>query len=419
MNYATLSLTQTPPLAVPLRYFLTAPLFAALAGLLLLLSPETLLSRWTPHALAATHLLTLGFLAMTMFGALQQLLPVLVGVALPRPELFSRTVHLLLSAGVVLLTTGMGSGATLLLQGGTVLLLLAVALFIGVVGHGLWHARSAHATVWAMAAALLALLITVLFGAGLLWRFGWRVPLIHPLTELHLAWGVAGWIALLLIGVAYQVVPMFQITPEYPRPLRRWLVPLLLLGLLLWSGARLWFTGSDLLLLPVAALLLLFAALTLRLQQQRRRRLPDVTLSFWRVAMVSLAAGVALLLLPGDHALAAGVLLLVGFAISAVSGMLYKIVPFLIWLHLNNRLQQSGSWQGRVPNMKQIIAEAAARRHYRLHLLTLGLLLLATFWPLPLARAAGAALLVSSLVLGWNLLQGVKLYRAVLSGVTA
>src|SRR5512139_3650333 len=104
MSYNALSLSQAPPLSVPVRYFLTAPLFAAAAGLVVLLFPEALLSRWTPATLAATHLLTLGFLAMTMFGALQQLLPVLTGSTIPRPRLFSAVIHLALTSGTLLLT---------------------------------------------------------------------------------------------------------------------------------------------------------------------------------------------------------------------------------------------------------------------------------------------------------------------------
>ncbi|HEY0635468.1 MAG TPA: hypothetical protein VGE00_08800 [Gammaproteobacteria bacterium] len=416
MSYTALSLSQTPPLTVPLRYLLTAPLFAAAAGVVLAVAPEALVNRWTPATLAITHLLTLGFLAMTMFGALQQLLPVLAGSLIPRAPLFSVMVHLGLASGVAALAAGMGTGHVWLLQLGTLLLLVTVALFAAVMGGAMLLARSAHATVWAMGGALVALLVTVLLGSGLLHHYGWQVPLAHPLTELHLMWGLAGWVGALLIGVAWQVVPMFQLTPDYPPRLRRYLVPLLLSGLALWSVARFAGVAADVPFALVLLALLVFALATLWVQQHRRRRLPDVTLAFWRLAMVMLLGALLAMALPGDHALLSGVLFIIGFAMSAVNGMLYKIVPFLIWLHLNNQLQQRGQWQGRVPNMKQIIAEVALRRHFRLHLLALGLLLLAVIWPMTLARAAGTALAISSLMLWWNLAQGWRVYRAVLRG---
>ena len=51
-----LSHDDTPPFSAPLRFFLTAPLFGVVAGLTLLFGGEILVSRWTPGALAITHL---------------------------------------------------------------------------------------------------------------------------------------------------------------------------------------------------------------------------------------------------------------------------------------------------------------------------------------------------------------------------
>ena len=38
-----------------------------------------------------------------------------------------------------------------------------------------------------------------------------------------------------------------------------------------------------------------------------------------------------------------GVLMIVGFAMSVINGMLYKIVPFLVWFHLQSRRGPSGA----------------------------------------------------------------------------
>ena len=61
---------------MPLRFFLTAPLFLVLAGVLLVVDGAAVFaSRWTPSALALTHLLTAGFMLQVMLGALFQLMP--------------------------------------------------------------------------------------------------------------------------------------------------------------------------------------------------------------------------------------------------------------------------------------------------------------------------------------------------------
>lgn len=418
MNYTALSLSQTPPLSVPLRFFLTAPLFLAAAALLLMVAGnEVLQGRWSPTMLALTHLVTLGFLGMCMVGAVQQLLPVLLGTPLASPRLVATLLHLPMTLGIASLVAGMGLSRPLLLQLGSGLLLPALLLFILVTASCLWRTRSRHATVAAMGLSLLGLL---LLGSIALWllQFGhWQLPLAHPYSRLHIGWGALGWIAALLIGVAYQVVPMFQITPEYPPLMRRWLIPAFALLLGGWSLATWWLPG----LVPLAGyllalLLLLFAGQTLWLQEQRRRRLADVSLDFWRLAMGSLI--LAVLGWMGAQwfdwprlEILVGVLFLLGFALSAVNGMLYKIVPFLVWLHLNSRLQARGSWQGSVPNMKQIIAVSATRRQFRLHLLALVTLLGVVLLPaIPVALAA-LLWLLDALYLWWNLFQALRLYR--------
>ena len=89
-----LSFENAPPFAAPLRFFLTAPLFAALAGLLVMIEgPALFASRWTSGTLAATHLLTVGFMLQVMLGALIQILPVVAGADLPRPLALARAVH--------------------------------------------------------------------------------------------------------------------------------------------------------------------------------------------------------------------------------------------------------------------------------------------------------------------------------------
>jgi len=82
---ALLSFDQAPPFAAPFRFFLTAPAFGMLAGALLLASgPDALASRWTPAALALTHLVTVGFMLQAMLGALLQIMPVVAGANLLR-----------------------------------------------------------------------------------------------------------------------------------------------------------------------------------------------------------------------------------------------------------------------------------------------------------------------------------------------
>jgi hypothetical protein len=111
-----------------------------------------------------------------------------------------------------------------------------------------------------------------------------------------------------------------------------------------------------------------------------------------------------------DHPRAAywfGALALPGVFLSAINGMLYKIVPFLNWLHL-----QKAMGLGMLPpNMKDMIPERAIRLQMQAHFATVALLLAAAFLP-ELARFAGVLLAVSSALMARNLIGAVRFFRA-------
>ncbi|MDE2259242.1 MAG: hypothetical protein KGK17_02825, partial [Betaproteobacteria bacterium] len=86
--------------------------------------------------------------------------------------------------------------------------------------------------------------------------------------------------------------------------------------------------------------------------------------------------------------------------------MLYKIVPFLAWFHL----QASFPGKGIVPNVRQMLPETMARGQMRLYLAALTTLLLAVGLP-HLARPAGVLWTLNALWLAWNLLRVARIYR--------
>lgn len=421
-----LSFDQTPPLSVPLRFFLTAPAFAIIASVLLAwYGPQALESRWAPLTLALTHLLVLGFLAASMVGSLVQILPVVAGVDLPRTQLTSGIVHVLLTLGTAALAAAFVLAQPLLFK--LALLFLGSAFLWLLVASvaGLWRVTDVSATLWAIRLALLALLATVVLGATLASAFAWPLGLpLMDLTNVHARWGLLGWVGLLVIGVAYQVVPMFQVTPLYPPYLTRWLAPVLFVLLLVWSVLDV-FTQqtqtsgwNNAMSIVVALGFMLFGLTTLYLLWFRKRPKPDVTVMFWRTAMTSLIACAALwiagrflpqLSVAPAYALLLGVLFIVGFAYSAINGMLYKIVPFLVWYHLQSAISQ----RGLVPNVKQVLPDSVTIRQFFVHLAALAILLAAVLRPGILTHVAGCAFAVSSAWLLANLIGATRMYRRI------
>ncbi len=422
---AGLSLEQAPPLSVPLRFFLSAPPFGlAAAGLLWWLGPDALASRWSTGALALSHLLVLGVLTMVMCGALLQLLPVLAGARVTRPRLVGGLCHVLLVLGTLSLVAGFLGAGRVGFRAALVLLGLGLGGFLAVMGFGLARAPHAQDSVRGMRWALLGLALTVGLGLSLgLGHSGLGLALLRwPVTDLHLAWGLLGWIAPLVAVVAWQVVPMFQMTPPYPPRLRRWLA-VGVFALLTWHSLAVgWgWPLAQLPMLLLAAALASFALITLRLLARRRRRVGDTSLAFWRLGMVALllamVAGAASRLAPpavaASLALAAVLLFLLGFALSVVNGMLYKIVPFLVWLHLQQRLATRLEVRHHLvlPSMKALLPEPRCRQQFYLHLAALAALLAAVLLP-GLLRPAAALWLADFALLGLNLVSATRRYRA-------
>jgi hypothetical protein len=417
---ALLSFDKAPPFAAPLRFFLTAPLFALAASLVLVaVGPDMLASRWTPALLAATHLITVGFMLQVMLGALIQILPVVAGANLARPLTVARWLHGGLSAGGALLATGFLAGRHGLLGGGAVMLALAVGGFLIAAIRALTGVPSTSPTIRGLKLSLAGLAGAVALGCflALVLANGWSVPLV-VLTDLHAGWALGGWAGVLLAAMAYVVVPMFQLTPGYPaRP--SWGFPVVVVGLLLtWSVAVA--IGSEVIgrVAQVAAAVtgIAFAALTLRLQSQRRRARPDATYRSWQFAVACAIIGLimwstatvfpVLAEVPG-WSTALGVLIIAGGFVSFIVGMLYKIVPFLAWLHLQNL----GGGGVAAPPMNRILSDTEMRHQVWAHFVAVGALFAACWQPGWLARPAGVSAAVASAWLFFNLARAFSRYR--------
>lgn len=420
-----LSFEQAPPISVPYRFFLTAPLFGVTAGLILAWSgPAAMESRWTPGVAAATHLIAAGFMLQVMCGALLQFVAVVAGANIWRPRRVATIVHPLITLGAVILALAFLFAWQLLFLLAGLLFAVALGFFLMVTAHALLCTPARGVSIQVLRLALFGLLVTVLFGVLLTVTLGWAGSVqanwsLFTLVNIHVAWGLGGWALMLVIGVSFLVVPMFQLTPPYPAWLTRLLPAGMFLILCLWSlqlvagvgPAQAWQSG---ILMAGYLLAGLYAAGTLWLQSRRRRRQTDTTFVFWRVAMLALlglaTSWILFEAVPklGSHVRAPlwlGALALAGVFLPVIMGMLYKIMPFLNWLHL----QKPAGTEVALPNMNQMIPLRAMRMQMLLHFAALALLLGAVIRP-ALVLPAGLTFSASCIVLEWNLIGAAQVY---------
>jgi len=329
------------PLDVPLAFLLTglvaATLFALAAPVLI---PLALEDPQDAHVLALVHLVTLGWVTMTIMGALYQLVPVLLGGRLRMPWL-ARAQFAGYVAGVIVLISGFWLWWPPLLAAGGSLVVTAVIVFIGHIAHTIWRARR-HGLVAAYLTAAVGYLATVVT-LGLLmalnFTFGFLGPSGDLLLRPHLLIGIGGWLTLTILGVSYRLVPMFAMVRRYEGR-DSWIgFGLINAGLVLtalalglgWPQAATWvsavlFSGG----------LALFGHDYIRMLRARvgppldaTMRLPVVALGYLGAATIGSVAQTIVPTLWSQEALV--YLLLIGWVGQSIVGYLHKILPFIVW----------------------------------------------------------------------------------------
>lgn len=401
---------QTPPLDVPLRFFLTSAFFGIAAGLLFIFAGDGLVTRQSGISLALTHLMTVGFMLQVMTGALLQLMPVAAGVVMWRPRVIATWVHILASLGGIALVVAFLEGSSAFFVVAGCLLALATLPFGTLLLTPLVRTSATGDMLNAMRVAGVTLMLTVCVGLILAAVHGGFLPADWlRWTSLHIRLGWLGWGLLLLAGVSYQVVPMFQLTPAYPAVFRKYFLPAVLMLLVAGAFAVKWLVLGSVVAVLESMAVVLFAGVTLDIQRRRRRNRSDTSFHFWRIALVGMVLAALLQIagvvwvLPPMAEVSLGILVLVGAFASVMIGMLYKIVPFLVWLHLQR--------QGIKPLlMHEVISAKASQHHLWIHVLAV-LLCVVTPWWIDLSPIAGSVLALGFSMLLFNVARALIRYR--------
>ncbi|MDA3947471.1 MAG: hypothetical protein PF439_12400 [Helicobacteraceae bacterium] len=414
MNFTGLSLDQAPPISAPVRFFLTAPLFAMTASLLIFFfDPTLLMSRFSLETIVVTHLFTIGFIAMVMLGALQQMLPVLAGVRLPKASLVAALSHSLLSFGLVLMSIGLLQSTKIVIFAATLSLGLGFLILLGAIVTAMRKVSFLTPTIRGMRWAIGFAFLIVMLGMYLLSSYGTGVMGTAHLSfaNMHAVLAIFGFAGILIIGVSFQVIPMFYVTPPFHENYQKYLVLAVVSVLVLW--ALLSFRAEEFAWIAKALLGTLFAVfgyLVVEKMNQRKRPIADITVYYWRLGGVMALLGALLWLLSSyleaDIISFVGVIIGGGFIMSVMTGMLYKIIPFLVWFHLN------GMGYMNIPSMGEMVNKKRALGQFVLFVLSLAFFV-SVFWLPVMMKLAAATLFVSMLLLEINLVLAYKNYSEV------
>jgi len=426
MNMSGLSFNALPPIDLPFRFFLSAPIFIIACAILVLFSGETLwLSRWQPNMLALTHGFTLGFLTMVMMGALLQLLPVIGGIGIAKPRLIATSSHALYCAGVMALMLSFVLAINWLTLAALVLLSFGVSIYLGAIIWVLIKKISQGDSINCFRLAITSLVILLLLGILLLAnRLGITVPFIKldkHVTDIHALMGLVGWAGMLIIAVSFQVLPMFHVAPNMPKYIRQYLgvsIFILLVVYVFYAEIAL---GLIFISHGVFAFSLFYVI------KQRKRKVPDTSIKYWQLAAGTLLLLNLLYFLPDsfysaeqtpifislpDKGMLLTSIFIYFYLLSVIQGMLLKILPFLSYTHLQQRCLIDFSAMQFIPHMHEFLNKKHGLALYYMHILS-GLSLLAVLFESSLYVVFAIFLLVEFVWLFVLMVRCMRLYFTV------
>jgi hypothetical protein len=426
---------------VPLLFILAGITSLLGAVSLIFLRPEVLTTyHYNQYVIAITHLVVLGWIGSVVMGAMYQLVPVALETKLFSQKLagVQFVLHLVGFCGMVWMfwTWNMKQ----LGHFGSIFG-LGVLLFIYNLFRTLLRVPRWNVVAIAIASSLFWLASTVSVGlmvvAGkcsydLVEATGsasWQTQLIGAIAGIgkwaarfdqmgvmhaHAHVGVVGVFLMLIIGVSYRLVPMFTLSDIQKS--RRAVASVLLLNLGL-AGAfcaivarsqlKVLFTG-------IAVLgLVLYGLELLAILRARKRRVIDWAVKSFLTGLLFLVflsplalvlswSGLPLNNFTGQLENAYGFVALFGLVSFAILGMLYKILPFLVWYHSYSR--KIGT--ARVPSLADLYSLRVQVAGFVFHLAgLLGAIIAILVQNAWLVRSAAVLLGLGVFLLFWNTCQ--------------
>jgi hypothetical protein len=394
------------PASIPFRFFATAAIFHILMWLVLLAwTNEATSFRGGPGpTLAAVHMLVLGVLTTTAIGASAQLLPVATRHALATVWLI-KLVFWLTVPGIAALIVGMYAANLTVLIAAAIVTAVGLLLYAGLLADNLRRAGNLPVVAAYGWAALVALVLLV--GLGLALAFNYETGALpnHGAAALaHMILGGFGFMGLLVLGFSHVLVPMFALAAA---PSNR---PSFIAFALATAGVTFGgigaladstpaLTAAALIGLGAAALHLWLMSRVLKSGMRKRLGLSFLLVrTAWALLPATLLVGLAARygLAGSNGPTLFGFLLIAGWLLTFLLGILQRILPFLASMHA------SGAAGAAPPLLSELAASAPLKLHVACHgtaLAVLSAAIAADFtW---LARVGSAIGLVGAVAFAW------------------
>ena len=325
-----------PPFKLIAPYFLVGSLFY-LFSILSLFFFDSQVEYTAMSTIAWVHLYLLGFVMMIIFGAMAQLVPVVIEVGHGAVDFFY-IIWPMLMVGTIMMVVGFTLSTTLLPFGGMVVL-MSMIIFAADLFITLKKGEHKSIVVSVMGTSNTFLLLGILSGFVMSLAFAGFVDVDPSIwLKAHVFAVFGGYVILTIMGLSMVLLPMFGLSHGFNDKPMLWAYRLMIVSVLsVMIGSLLnitileWFGTIAILV----ALLVYFYQVYL-IAKTRARKENDIWVKSLVYAFLTLILSIVftvVYMFGGSEAwlVSAGWFLMVGFTGFLITAHLYKIIPFLVW----------------------------------------------------------------------------------------
>lgn len=338
----SLATEMAPPFVLVAHFFIAGIVFLSISGVALLFMSSDISGYIISSSLAAfSHLYLLGFVMMVIFGAMYQLLPVVLEAPIFSKD-FAYIQFYMYIIGFSMMVGGFSVAELhLLIPYGAVITYVSMLIFCFNVFLTFYRLENVTlvskflliGTVFLFISVSLGLLIGLSIGHGLL-----SID-IDSWVKAHMIGTLGGFVMMIVMGVSMVLIPMFSLSHGYDEKWIKVALYFYTIGTALWMVALI--LQMPWMVQAASSVCMGFGIFCFVVQiyiifKQRARKQNDYWVKnvvFALVCLVSSALCCMFYFALGSSMLGilAGVLFFFGFLLSFIVGHIYKILPFLIW----------------------------------------------------------------------------------------
>lgn len=403
-------LANTPPKAI-IPFFAYAAISFATACAMLFFSADDLIRHYlNPEIIAITHVITLGWVTMIIFGAAHQLLPVLIESGIYSHKLI-HIIFWLAAAGIPMLVFSfykfdMGNLALF----SAFLIFTAFVIFLFNTAMSIYRSKTENIHAIFVFTSAVWLLVTGVSGILQVYNFSEVLLSNNSFYYLpfHAVSGIGGWFLLLVIGIGSRLIPMFLIS-KYSNTKLLWAIYVLVnAGLVLFVYFFLNSFKNNWHFLPVTLIfvaVLMFGYYCFEAFRQRIRKIVEPQLKVSLFSVASIAVPLMLIsyfiAVSANSDLSVKIISLYGFLVFFVClsllimGMTFKTLPFIVWNKIYGKL--AGKFQ--TPNPKELYSSSVFNAMTAIYILSLVVFTVGLIFSAVIAIRTSAVLMCISAIL--------------------